>query len=138
MRNVSASEQTKDTLDRRSSAVDIDAPATAEELARFRAIQARFSRCFTEIFDDPNAPRTVLFVPSLSVDQEVIAKITGAHHYEERADWQAVARVLGRAMDAAPDDRTLVLRAVEAHRAAVRRDTRTRRSQRPPRTPLAA
>jgi PGM1 C-terminal domain len=83
---VSASENQNDVpaLDRHASAVDVDAPATADELARFRAAQARFSRCFSEIFDNPNAPRTVLIVPSLSVDNEVIAKITGAHHYEER------------------------------------------------------
>jgi hypothetical protein len=71
-------------LDRYSSVVDMDAPVTAGELARFRGIQTRFSRCFKEIFDDPSRPRTVLIVPSLSVDQQVIAKITGAHHYEER------------------------------------------------------
>ena len=38
----------------------------------------------TQIFNDPAAPRTVLIVPSLSVDQQVMAKISGAHHYEER------------------------------------------------------
>ena len=71
-------------FDHFSSGVDIDAPVTAEELAKFRDVQTRFARCFKEIFDDPNLPRTVLIVPSLSVDQEVVAKITGAHHYEER------------------------------------------------------
>ena len=39
---------------------------------------------FPEIFDDPKAPRTVLIVPSLSLDQEVMAKVSGVHHYEER------------------------------------------------------
>src|SRR5215470_14568502 len=72
------------TLDHHSSVVDTEAPVTADEIARFRGLQARFSKSFTEIFDDPNLPRTVLIVPSLSVDQEVVAKITGAHHYEER------------------------------------------------------
>jgi hypothetical protein len=67
-----------------SSVVDIDAPVTAEELVKFRDVQTRFARCFKEIFDDPSLPRTVLIVPSLSVDQEVVAKVTGAHHYEER------------------------------------------------------
>jgi hypothetical protein len=71
-------------LDPCSSVADIDAHVTAGELAKFRDGQARFARCFREIFDDPNLPRTVLIVPSPSVDQEVVGKITGAHHYEER------------------------------------------------------
>lgn len=62
----------------------LDRPGTADELARFRALQARFARSFSRIFDDPAAPRTVLIVPSLSFDAEVIEKITGVHHYEER------------------------------------------------------
>ncbi len=61
-----------------------EAPPTAEELAEFADLQARFAQTFGTIFDDPHAPRTVLIVPSLSVDQQVMAKITGAHHYEER------------------------------------------------------
>ena len=71
-------------LDRYASTVDIDAPATADERAGFHTIQTRLSRSFRELFDDPGRPRTVLIVPSLSLDQQVIAKISGAHHYEER------------------------------------------------------
>jgi hypothetical protein len=70
--------------DQSSFVVDIDAPVTADQIAKFRETQKRFALCFREIFDDPNRARTVLIVPSLSVDQEVVAKITGAHHYEER------------------------------------------------------
>jgi len=62
----------------------IDAPPKAEELARFRALQAGFSRTFTEIFEDPAIPRTVVIIPSLTLDQEVMAKVSGVHHYEER------------------------------------------------------
>jgi hypothetical protein len=64
--------------------IDFEAPPTAGELARFGDLQARFSQTFSAIFDDPLLPRTVLIVPSLSVDQQVMAKITGVHHYEER------------------------------------------------------
>jgi PGM1 C-terminal domain len=64
--------------------VDIDAPATADEIARFRELQAQFARSFSTLFDDPALPRTVLIVPSLSLDQQVLAKISGVHHYEER------------------------------------------------------
>src|SRR6516165_8391701 len=71
-------------LDRYASTVDIDAPATADERAGFHTIQTRLSRSFRELFDDPGRPRTVLIVPSLSLDQQVVAKIAGAHHYEER------------------------------------------------------
>jgi len=66
------------------SVVDVDAPVTAGELAKYHELQARLSQTFDEIFDNSNAPRTVLIVPSLSLDQEVLAKISGVHHYEER------------------------------------------------------
>ena len=65
-------------------AINPDAPATAEELARFAALQAQFARSYAEMYEDHNAPRTVVVVPSLTFDQDVIARISGAHHYEER------------------------------------------------------
>jgi hypothetical protein len=71
------------TLDR-PALIGIDAPVTADELARFHGLQQRFSQSFAEIFSDPNAARTVVIVPSLSFDQEVLARISGVHHYEER------------------------------------------------------
>lgn len=46
-------------------------------------MQARLAKAF-ESFSALNASRTVLIVPSLSMDQEVLAGISGAHHYEER------------------------------------------------------
>jgi hypothetical protein len=64
--------------------VDIDAPATPDELARFALLNNEFVQCFSNIFDDPSLPRSVLIVPSLSLDQQVLAKISGVHHYEER------------------------------------------------------
>ena len=54
------------------------------EAARFRELQLRLGRMFRDVFPDPNAPRTVVIVPSLSLDREVLARISGAHHYEER------------------------------------------------------
>jgi hypothetical protein len=50
----------------------------------FRELQARLGPMFRAFSDDPNAPRTVVIIPSLSFDQEVLARISGAHHYEER------------------------------------------------------
>jgi hypothetical protein len=64
--------------------VEVDSPPTVDELARFRDLQAWFSGSFSALFNDPALPRTVLIVPSLSLDQQVLAKISGAHHYEER------------------------------------------------------
>jgi hypothetical protein len=66
------------------SIVNFDAPATPCELARFSELQEQFARCFSGIFNDPSLPRTVLIVSSLSLDQQVMAKISGVHHYEER------------------------------------------------------
>ena len=50
----------------------------------FQELQARFSLTYGKIFSDPNGPRTVVIVPSLSLDPEVLARISGVHHYEER------------------------------------------------------
>ena len=72
------------TADHHPAIVNGDAPPTADELARFHDLQAQFSRSFRAIFNDPAAPRSVLIVPSLSLDQEVLARISGVHHYEER------------------------------------------------------
>jgi hypothetical protein len=62
----------------------VDAPASADEFKRFGELQAQFARAYPTIFGDPALPRTVLINPSLSLDQEVLAKISGVHHYEER------------------------------------------------------
>lgn len=53
------------------------------ETADFRALQEKLSQDFRS-YTAHDAPRTVLIVPSLSMDQEVLAGIQGAHHYEER------------------------------------------------------
>jgi hypothetical protein len=39
---------------------------------------------FRTVFPDPRVPRTVIILPSLSLDQEVMSRITGVTHYEER------------------------------------------------------
>ncbi|GLH75213.1 hypothetical protein SSBR45G_01210 [Bradyrhizobium sp. SSBR45G] len=57
---------------------------SAAERARFDQLQAQFAASYTELFDDPGLPRTVVIVPSLSLDPEVLAKVSGVHHYEER------------------------------------------------------
>lgn len=54
------------------------------EMEAFRRLQSRLPLVFREVFPDPRAPRTVVILPSLSLDAEVLARITGVHHYEER------------------------------------------------------
>jgi hypothetical protein len=55
-----------------------------EELARSKVLQESFSATFREVFGDPATPRTVVIIPSITFDKEVLTRITGAHHYEER------------------------------------------------------
>lgn len=62
----------------------LEAPPTAAELTAFAALQDRFAASFKTLFENPLLPRTVVIVPSHSLDTEVLAKITGVHHYEER------------------------------------------------------
>ena len=56
----------------------------SEDAQRFAKLQQRLVGQFRDVFPDPRAPRTVVVVPSLSLDTEVLAKITGVQHYEER------------------------------------------------------
>src|SRR5438309_1290436 len=59
--------------------------ATPDEIrARFAALQARLRPLFQRLKDDTGAPRTVVVVPGLSLDPEVLASIGAARHYEER------------------------------------------------------
>ena len=60
------------------------APGSAEELDAFARLQARLPALFRRVFSDPEAPRTVVIVPGLSVDPDVLAKVMGSLHYEER------------------------------------------------------
>ena len=59
-------------------------PGSPEELAEFQQIQQGLHYQFEILFPDPLAPKTVVVVPSLTLDQEVLAKVKGALHYEER------------------------------------------------------
>jgi len=59
-------------------------PGSDEERLAFQDIQQRFHHQFEKIFPDKLAPRTVVILPSLSLDQDILAKVKGAVHYEER------------------------------------------------------
>ncbi len=56
----------------------------AGENACSRALQERFKATYAEIFENPAAPRTVVIVPSITFDREVMSRIAGVVHYEER------------------------------------------------------
>ncbi len=59
-------------------------PGSAGEIDAFRRLQAGLAGQFRRIFSDESAPRTVLIVPSLTLDHDVMAKVAGFTHYEER------------------------------------------------------
>lgn len=51
---------------------------------RFAQLQARLAPLFRDVFADPRAPRTVVVIPGLSMDREIISRVQGLPHYEER------------------------------------------------------
>lgn len=51
---------------------------------RFDTLQRRLVHQFEIDFPDPMAPKTVVIVPSFTLDPEILAKIKGYIHYEER------------------------------------------------------
>ncbi|MEO6489888.1 MAG: peptide ligase PGM1-related protein [Ferruginibacter sp.] len=55
-----------------------------EEKIAFNEIQEILNDQFEKVFPDRLAPRTVVIIPSLSLDQEILSKIKGIVHYEER------------------------------------------------------
>jgi len=59
-------------------------PGSVNELLQFEKIQQGLSNQFELFFPDNLAHKTIVVIPSLTLDQEVLAKITGALHYEER------------------------------------------------------
>lgn len=59
-------------------------PGSIEELAAFAALQARLPDLFRRVTGDRRHAQTVVVVPSLSLDPQELAKVTGVHHYEER------------------------------------------------------
>ena len=54
------------------------------EVLLFKKLQKRFPQQFEHIFPDKLAPRTVIIIPSLTMDTEILSKISGINHYEER------------------------------------------------------
>lgn len=59
-------------------------PGSAEERNRFNDIQLVMKKQYEQVFPDKLAERTVVIVPSLTLDMEILSKVKGAVHYEER------------------------------------------------------
>lgn len=59
-------------------------PGSMEEILLFRKIQHQFPRQFRKAFPDKLAAKTVIIIPSITLDQEILSKVTGHIHYEER------------------------------------------------------
>ncbi|CAN5894090.1 hypothetical protein BH11GEM2_BH11GEM2_18290 [soil metagenome] len=55
-----------------------------EESCRFGELQAGLADMFQRVFPDPRAARTIVAVPSMSLDRAELTKLVGAVHYEER------------------------------------------------------
>lgn len=55
-----------------------------DEKKRFRELQRLFADQYADVFPDRLAPKTIVIVPSLTMDEEILSKISGIHHYEER------------------------------------------------------
>lgn len=62
----------------------LPAPGSESEKQIFRQLQEKLYYQFERIFPDKLAPRTVVVIPSLSIDEEILSKVSGINHYEER------------------------------------------------------
>lgn len=61
-----------------------DALWSADDQKRFDLLQAGLHQQFLTVFPNNLAPKTVVVVPSLTLDQDVLESIPGAAFYEER------------------------------------------------------
>ena len=59
-------------------------PGSAEELEIFQKLQDGFSSHFTSYYPDNLAEKTIVVIPSLTLDEVFLSKVSGALHYEER------------------------------------------------------
>lgn len=57
---------------------------TREEHDLFEKLQLSMIHQYEKIFPDKYAQRTIVIIPSLTLDQEILSKIKGSIHYEER------------------------------------------------------
>jgi hypothetical protein len=56
----------------------------SDDVTAFQALKKRLPKIWSALASDPNYEHTSVIVPSLSVNQEELSKVTGAGYYEER------------------------------------------------------
>ena len=56
-------------------------PSTPEEKELFKTLQGELKLQFENIFPDRLAPKTVVIVPSLTLDREILTKVYGHVYY---------------------------------------------------------
>jgi hypothetical protein len=66
------------------NAVQLPEPGSPEEALVFKGIQEKFKDQFEKAFPDKLALKAVVILPSLTMDQEILSKVKGVVHYEER------------------------------------------------------
>src|SRR4051794_564265 len=73
-------------VNKRSFTYSSSAPPAGsnEEKNIFKQLQKDFEYQFKDVFPDKLAPRTVVIIPSLTLDSEILTKIKGHVYYEER------------------------------------------------------
>jgi hypothetical protein len=59
-------------------------PDSSDSRQVFARLQEQLKEQFRTLLPDPAAPRTLIVVPSLSMDEAMLSKVAGVHHYEER------------------------------------------------------
>ncbi len=57
---------------------------STEETEAFQHLQANFAAQYEAVFPNKLAPKTVVIIPSLTLDQEILGKVNGHVFYEER------------------------------------------------------
>lgn len=58
--------------------------SSEEEIRLFKDLQHEFIHLFKNVFPDKLAPKTVVIIPSLTLDHDILDKISGINYYEER------------------------------------------------------
>jgi hypothetical protein len=56
----------------------------SDDICQFKQLQQGFVEQYRSVFPDKLAPKTVVIIPGLSLDQSILAKVKGIIHYEER------------------------------------------------------
>src|SRR5436190_6502197 len=59
-------------------------PSSIQEKLAFAEIQSHFSKQFENSFPDRLTPKTIVIIPSLTLDQQMLRKMRGHLYYEER------------------------------------------------------